>query len=78
MDRLVAIPASYDKDNSSGGYRNKCIKNTFNRAPLFLSYVDCPRVVEIAEATHGDDCHVLGMTAWMTGPGHPDHKLHTD
>ena len=78
MDRLVAIPASYDKDNTSGGYRNKSINNTFNRAPLFLSYVDRPRVVEIAEAIHGDDCHVLGMTAWMTGPGRPDQKLHAD
>ena len=78
MDRLVAIPASYDKDNTSGGYRNKSINNTFNRAPLFLSYVDRPRVVEIAEAIHGDDCHVLGMTAWMTGPGRPDQQLHAD
>ena len=25
-----------------------------------------------------DDCHVIGMTAWVTGPGRPDQSLHID
>ena len=32
----------------------------------------------MAEDVHGDDCHIIGMTAWMTGPGRPDQTLHTD
>ena len=78
MDRLVAIPASYDRDDTSGGFLNKSINNAFNRDPLFLSYVDRPGVIEIAEAIHGNDCHIIGMTTWMTGPGRPDQQLHAD
>ena len=43
-----------------------------------MEYLDQPGVIEIAEALHGDDCHVIGMTAWLTGPGRPDQTLHTD
>jgi hypothetical protein len=78
MDRLVAIPASFDRDGTSGGFLNKSINNAFNHDPLFLSYVDRPGVVEIAEAIHGNDCHIIGMTAWLTGPGRPDQQLHAD
>ena len=78
MDRLVAIPASYDRDDTSGGFLNKSINNAFNHDPLFLSYVDRLGVVEIAETIHGSDCHIIGMTAWMTGPGRPDQQLHAD
>ena len=78
MDRLVAMPASYDRDDNSGGFLNKSINNAFNRDPRFLSYVDRPGVVEIAEAIHGNDCHIIGMTAWLTGPGRPDQQLHAD
>ncbi len=78
MDRLVAIPASFDRDGTSGGFLNNSINNAFNRDPLFLSYVDRPGVVEIAETIHGNDCHIIGMTAWMTGPGRPDQQLHAD
>lgn len=78
MDRLVAIPASFDRHDTSGGFLNKSINNAFNRDPLFLSYVDRPGVVEIAEAIHGNDCHIIGMTAWLTGPGRPDQQLHAD
>ncbi len=78
MDRLEAIPASYDRHDSKGGFLNKSINNAFNRDRLFLSYVDRPGVVEIAEAIHGNDCHMIGMTAWLTGPGRPDQPLHAD
>lgn len=78
MDRLVAIPASFDRHDTSGGFLNRSINNAFNRDPLFLSYVDRPGVVEIAEAIYGNDCHIIGMTAWMTGPGRPDQQLHAD
>ena len=32
----------------------------------------------MAENVHGDDCHIIGMTAWMTGPGRPDQTLYRD
>ena len=77
MDRLTAIPASYDRHDTTG-FLNKSINNAFNRDPIFLPYVDRPGVIEIAEAIHGNDCHIIGMTAWMTGPGRPDQQLHAD
>jgi ectoine hydroxylase-related dioxygenase (phytanoyl-CoA dioxygenase family) len=80
MDRLTPIPESFDRHTTpeNGGFLNKSINNAFNRDPLFLRYLDRPGVIELAEAVHGNDCHVIGMTAWMTGPGRPDQRLHTD
>ncbi len=81
MDTLTAIPESFDKHSqpeNGSGFLNKHINNAFNRDPIFLSYLDRSPVIELAEAVHGADCHVIGMTAWMTGPGRPDQGLHTD
>ena len=80
MDRLEARPESFDRNQTAedGGFINKHINNAFNRDPLFLQYVDHAAIIAVAEATHGDDCHIIGMTAWMTGPGRPDQSLHTD
>ncbi len=80
MDELTAIPASFDRYTlpDTGGFFNKSINNAFNRDPRFLAYVDSPAVVALAEAVHGRDCHIIGMTAWITGPGRPDQKLHAD
>lgn len=80
MGLLQPLEASFDRDQTveSGGFINKSVNNAFNRDPLFLQYLDKPGVIELAEAVHGEDCHVIGMTAWMTGPGRPDQNLHTD
>jgi ectoine hydroxylase-related dioxygenase (phytanoyl-CoA dioxygenase family) len=80
MDRLTAIPESFDRHRTpgDGGFLNKSINNVFNRDLLFLHYLDYPGVIELAEAVHGSDCHCIGMTAWLTGPGRPDQRLHTD
>lgn len=32
----------------------------------------------MAEEIHGADCHIIGMTAWITGPERPDQTLHVD
>ena len=61
-----------------GGYLNKCINNAFNRDPLFLKYLDKPGLIDLAEAIHGPDCHIIAMHTWMVGPGRPDQTLHTD
>ncbi len=80
MDTLEALPESYDQHQTpeSHGFLNKCINNTFNRDSHFLPFLDRPDVIEIEEAVHGEDCHVIGMTAWLTGPGRPNQSLHAD
>lgn len=80
MDRLTQRPESFDRHNTpeNGGFLNKHINNAFNRDTVFLQYLDKPEIIELGEAIHGDDCHVIGMTAWTTGPGRPDQNLHTD
>jgi ectoine hydroxylase-related dioxygenase (phytanoyl-CoA dioxygenase family) len=80
MDALDAIPECFDKhtDPAEHGFLNKSINNTFNRHQHFLQFLDWPGVIEIAEAVHGEDCHCIGMTAWMTGDGRPDQTLHVD
>ncbi len=80
MDALTALPESFDKhtDPARHGYMNKAINNVFNRHEHFLPFLDRPGVIEIEEAVHGEDCHCVGMTSWMTGGGRPDQNLHTD
>lgn len=80
MDDLDAIPESFDEvtDPTEHGFMNKSINNAFNRHAHFLRFLDQPGVIEIEEAVHGDDCHCIGMTSWMTGSGRPDQQLHTD
>ena len=81
MDRLQAIPECLDTHQTpqnGGKFLNKIINNSFNRDPLFLQFLDKSPIVEVAEATHGEDCHCIGMQLWLTGPGRPDQGLHTD
>ncbi len=80
MDDLTALPESFDKhtDPAENGYMNKSINNIFNRHEHFLRFLDFQDVIKIEEAVHGDDCHCIGMTSWMTGSGRPDQKLHSD
>ena len=60
------------------GHVQKCINTVFNRDPLFLKYSDKPGVIELAEAVHGSDCHMMQMHTWLVGPGRPDQQLHAD
>ena len=79
MERLKPLEESFDRMTSSTGvFLNKHINNAFNRDPVFLRYLDIPGIIELAEAVAGDDCHVIAMTAWITGPWRPDQKLHCD
>ena len=43
-----------------------------------MNFLDKPGIIELEEAVHGEDCHVIAMTAWMTGPGRPDQNIHAD
>lgn len=80
MDELTALPESYDRHTAPAehGFMNKSINNAFNRDPVFVPYLDRPQIIDLVEAIHGDDCHIIGMTAWVTGPGRPDQTLHAD
>ncbi|MEK1912304.1 MAG: phytanoyl-CoA dioxygenase family protein [Pseudomonas chlororaphis] len=53
----------------------KCV---FNRDPLWLAFLDLPGVIELAEAALGEDCHVIGQTAWRCHPGFQGMGLHLD
>jgi ectoine hydroxylase-related dioxygenase (phytanoyl-CoA dioxygenase family) len=53
----------------------KCV---FNRDPFWLPYLDVSGVIELAEAALGDDCHIIGQTAWRCHPGFVGAALHLD
>lgn len=80
MDRLQPIAENYDWDDApeTKGFLNRAINSAFNRDALFLNCLDVPGVIDLAEAIHGADCHIIQMTAWMTGPGRPDQEMHVD
>ena len=80
MDRLTPIEASFNRYSTpeTGGFFNKHVSNSFNRDPIFLQYLDREGIIDLAEAIHGEDCHLIGMTSWVTGPGRPDQQLHCD
>jgi ectoine hydroxylase-related dioxygenase (phytanoyl-CoA dioxygenase family) len=80
MDRQTAIPESFDRYDTpeTRGFLNRHINNAFNRDEIFLRYIDRPDIIDAVEGIHGEDCHVIGMTAWMTGPGRPQQGLHID
>lgn len=71
IDRLQ--PFHWDVQGTTDHY--KCV---FNRSPLWLPFLDWPGIIELAEAALGNDCHVIGQTAWRTHPGHCGVGLHTD
>ena len=53
----------------------KCV---FNREQIWLNYIDRPGVVDLAEATMGAECHIIGQSAWRSHPGHNGWSPHTD
>jgi hypothetical protein len=53
-------------------------KNVFNRSPFWLSFLDRDGVIDLAEAALGSECHIIGMTAWRSHPGHCGVGLHLD
>ena len=72
MDRLQPLHWDYL------GLVDDHFKCVFNRDPLWLPYLDLPGVIELAEACLGEDCHVIGQTAWRSRPGFVGGDLHAD
>jgi hypothetical protein len=54
------------------------VKNAWNRRPEYLKYADMDPTCAICEILLGADCHLIGMTSWITGPGRTDQGLHND
>ena len=75
MDRLEEIPEYFDVARESW---SRSFNNAFNRDEIFIQYLDKPEIIELAEKIHGADCHIIEMTAWITGPGRPEQTLHVD
>jgi ectoine hydroxylase-related dioxygenase (phytanoyl-CoA dioxygenase family) len=84
IDSVSANPEAHDVDlggTTIGGLSaevNKHIKAIFNRDAHFLQYLDKEPVIDVEEALLGKDCHAIGMTAWITGPGRTAQPLHAD
>lgn len=66
-------PFGFDSQGLTDHY--KCV---FNRDPFWLPFLDTPGVVDLAEATMGEQCHIIGQTAWRSHPGHNGWSPHTD
>ncbi len=86
IDRLR--PFLYDRSEvgKPGGVDHyKCV---FNRDPFWLQYLDRPGVIDLAEASMGNECHIIGMSAWRSYPnptpgqaevdGLSPYGIHTD
>ena len=57
---------------------NDHFKCVFNRERLWLSFADRPGIVDLAERVMGDQCHLVGMSAWRTRPGYDGWGVHAD
>ncbi|MCB8933277.1 MAG: phytanoyl-CoA dioxygenase family protein [Chthonomonadaceae bacterium] len=66
-------PFGFDSQGVNDHY--KCV---FNRDPFWLQFLDQPGVIDLAEATMGSECHIIGETAWRSHPGHNGWSPHTD
>jgi len=71
IDRLQ--PQDWDFQGSTDHY-----KNVFNRDPYWLTFLDRPGVIDIAEASLGANCHIIGETAWRSHAGHNGVGIHLD
>jgi ectoine hydroxylase-related dioxygenase (phytanoyl-CoA dioxygenase family) len=53
-------------------------KNVFNQDAFWLKFIDWPGVVDLAEAVMGEQCHIIGESAWRSRPGHNGDGIHAD
>jgi hypothetical protein len=71
IDRLNAF--GYDRLGKTDHF--KCV---FNRDKVFFDLIDRPGIVDLAEKTMGNQCHIIGQSAWRSYPGHDGWSPHTD
>lgn len=66
-------PFGWDAQGATDHY--KCV---FNRDPYWLQFLDMPGVIDLAESTMGQECHIIGQSAWRSHPDHNGWSPHTD
>jgi hypothetical protein len=71
IDRLE--PFYWDSKGKTDHF--KCV---FNRDKWFLDLLDRDPLIGLAESTMGDQCHIIGQSAWRSYPGHDGWSPHTD
>lgn len=73
IDRLQAF--GFDRNDVGVASHFKCV---FNRSPYWLRYLDYPNIIDLAEASMGANCHIIGMSAWRSWPGKGGGGIHSD
>ncbi|HEX8552936.1 MAG TPA: phytanoyl-CoA dioxygenase family protein [Abditibacteriaceae bacterium] len=71
IDNLT--PSGFDRQGPTDHY--KCV---FNRDPFWLGLLDRPGVIDLAESAMGEECHIIGQSAWRSHPAHNGWSPHTD
>jgi ectoine hydroxylase-related dioxygenase (phytanoyl-CoA dioxygenase family) len=66
-------PFGFDAQGPTDHY--KCV---FNRDPFWLRFLDKSGVIELAESAMGEECHIIGQSAWRSHPAHNGWAPHTD
>ena len=79
-ERIDALePEHWDEVHARGGERHLdrylCV---FNRDAFWLELIDRPGIIDVAEASLGPDCHIIGETAWRSLPGFRGDPVHVD
>lgn len=80
-DEVQAVRDAIDRLNGFGYDRlgkTDHFKCVFNRDKVFFDLIDRPGIVDLAEKTMGDQCHIIGQSAWRSYPGHDGWSPHTD
>jgi hypothetical protein len=78
IPRIDALEPLHWDERQANGRRLDRYLNVFNRDPYWLQFLDRPGIVDLAEAALGQDCHVIGETAWRSHPGYAGEPLHVD
>lgn len=68
----------YDLDTGAPEAYEAHTNVCFNYDAYFLKFLDRAPVADVADAVLGDDCHIIGQTGWVNGPGRGDQNLHVD
>lgn len=76
----AAVTKAIAEGQDPGYLGNKGVMSFWNRdrSGRNLQYLDLDPCCAVAEATLGDDCHLIQHKAWSTGPGRPGQTLHVD
>ena len=68
MDTSGEDDSKYDH-TKIGWCFNKHVVVEYHKDPLFLKYIDRPRIIDIASAVLGANLRVKSGSMWITGPG---------